>query len=178
MMWRVSPAKLARKPRGILVRHHADDDHERARYPLLEIAECGGGDAAALGIVAAVEPELGAWRRQLDKPARRQALHPRRPFGADDAALERRRVDPECALRAQGRDRQAGIVELMPAEQFWRRQIHQAAIVLIDQPAALDADMPLLPGRIQRRAHAGRLRFDHGHRLWQLLGADHRHAGA
>ena len=32
----------------------------------------------------------------------------------------------------------------MPAEQFWRRQIHQAAIVLIDQPPALDIDMPFL----------------------------------
>ena len=78
-------------------------------------------------------------------------------------------------LRAQGRDRQAGVVELMSPEQSWRRQIHQAAIVLIDQPAALDADMPLLPGRVQRRPQAGRLRFDHGHRLGKLLGADHRH---
>jgi hypothetical protein len=34
----------------------------------------------------------------------------------------------------------------MPAEQFWRRQIHQAAVVLVDQPSALDIDMPLLPG--------------------------------
>jgi len=31
-----------------------------------------------------------------------------------------------------------GIVELVPAEQARRRQIHQAAIVLIDQPSALD----------------------------------------
>ena len=64
----------------------------------------------------------------------------------------------------------------MPAEQLWRRQIHQAALVLIDQPPALDADMPLLSRRMQRRAHALRLRLDHRHRLRRLLGANHRRA--
>ena len=79
-------------------------------------------------------------------------------------------------MRAQGRDRQAGIVELMPAEQFWRRQIHQAAIVLIDQPAALDADMPLLPGRMQRRPQAGcACASTTAIASGKLLGADHGH---
>ena len=64
----------------------------------------------------------------------------------------------------------------MPAEQFWRRQIHQPAIVLIDQPSALDIDVPVLTGRMQRRAQAPGLRLDHGHRLGHLLGADRRHA--
>ena len=64
------------------------------------------------------------------------------------------RADLEGVDRAQRRDRKPRIVELMPAEQFWRGEIEQAAIVLIDQPAALDADMPLLAGRMQRRAHA------------------------
>jgi hypothetical protein len=71
-------------------------------------------------------------------------LHPRRPFGADDAGLERGDADLEPVQRAQGGDRKPGIVELMPPEQLRRRQIHQAALILIDQPAALDADMPLL----------------------------------
>ena len=60
----------------------------------------------------------------------------------------------------------------MPPEQLRRRQIHQAALILIDQPAALDADMPLLACRMQRRAHAVRLRFDHRHRFRRLLGAN------
>ena len=85
-------------------------------------------------------------------------------------------ADLERIDRAQRRDRKPGIVELMPAEQLWRRQIQQAALVLIDQTPALDADMPLLPGRMQRRAHALRLRLDHRHRLGGLLGANHRHA--
>ena len=84
--------------------------------------------------------------------------------------------DPERLDRAQRRDGKAGIIELMPAEQFWRRQIHQAALVLIDQPPALDTDMPLLSRGMQRRAHAPGLRLDHRHRLRRLLGANHRHA--
>ena len=96
----------------------------------------------------AVEPDFRAARRQLDQPARSQPLHPRRPFGADDAGLERSGAYFESIDRAQCRDRKPGIVELMPAEQFWCREIHQAAIVLIDQPPAFDTDMPLLPGRI------------------------------
>src|SRR5882672_1128770 len=115
---------------------------------------------AAFGIVPAIEPDFRAARRQLDQPARGQPLHPRRPFGADDTSLEGGGAYFESIDRAQCRNGKPGIVELMPAEQFWRREIHQAAIVLIDQPAALDADMPLLPGRMQRRAHALGLRLD------------------
>ena len=32
----------------------------------------------------------------------------------------------------------------MPAKQFRRREIQQAALILVDQPSAFDADMPLL----------------------------------
>src|SRR5919201_1019484 len=98
----------------------------------------------------AVEPDLAARRPPIDQCARDQALHPRRPFGVDDAGLERSDSYFEGIDRAQRRDRETGIVELMPPEQFWRRQIHQTTIVLIDQPSALNTDMPLLPGRVQR----------------------------
>ena len=155
MMWRVSPAKLARKALRILVGHHADDHHQRTRYPLLEIAERRGGDAAALGIVAAVEPDLAARRRlaSTSAPDARRCIragHSALTMPASNAAAS----ILNASMRAQRRDREAGIVELMPAEQFWRRQIHQAAFVLIDQPPALDIDMPFLPGGMQRRAHA------------------------
>ena len=125
--------------------------------------------------MAAIEPDLAARRPLIDQRAGNQALHPRRPFGVDDPGLERRHADLERIDRAQGRNREPGIVELMPPEQFWRRQIHQAALVLIDQPPALDADMPLLAGRMQRRAHAVGLRLDHAHRFRRLLGAHDRH---
>ena len=91
-------------------------------------------------------------------------------------ALECRHSDFERLDRAQRCDGETGVIELMPAEQFWRRKIHQAALVLIDQPPALDTDMPLLSRRMHRRAHALRLCLDHRHRLRRLLGANHRRA--
>ena len=50
--------EIGQKSARILVGHHAGDDHQRTRHPLLEIAQRGGGDAAALGIVPAVEPDF------------------------------------------------------------------------------------------------------------------------
>jgi len=44
-------------------------------------------------------------------------------------------VDPQTIQRAQRRNRKAGIVELMPAEQPRCRQVHQAAF-RPDRPAA------------------------------------------
>src|SRR5690349_6081709 len=97
-----------------------------------------------------VEPDLARLRSLVDQRAGDQPLHPRRPFGIDDAGLERAHPDLETPDRPQRRDGEAGIVELVAAEQFWRREIHQAALILIDQPAALDADMPLLTGGMYR----------------------------
>ena len=114
----------------------------------------------------------GAWSTSAPDASRCiRAGHSAPTMPASNAA----RVDLEGVQRAQRGDGEPGIVELMPAEQFWRRQIHQAALVLIDQPSALDIDVPLLPGAIQRRVHAPRLRLDDGDRLGRLLRADHRH---
>ena len=63
------PGEIGEECAGILVGHHADDHDQRTRHPLFEIAQRRGGDAAAFGIVAAVEPDLAALRRQL-RPAR------------------------------------------------------------------------------------------------------------
>src|SRR5262249_23411045 len=59
--------------------------------------------------------------------------------------------------------------------QFWRGKVHQAAIVLIDEAPALDADMPMLAGGMERRTLTLRLPLDHSHRLAWLLGRYHRH---
>src|SRR6516165_9808848 len=72
----------------ILARHHAGDHHERTRDPLFEIAKRGSDDPSALGIVTAVEPDLGPPRSPFDQPARSEPLHSRGPFGIDDT-LER-----------------------------------------------------------------------------------------
>ena len=174
MMWRVRPAKLARNAPASLLAIMPTITTSGPRHPLFEIAQRRGDDAPAIGIVAAIEPDLAGLRRQIDQRARRQPLHPCRPFGVDDAGLECGGVDLERVERAQRRNRKAGIVELMPAEQPWCREVHQAAVVLVDQSSALDIDVPLLTGRMQRRVHASGLCFDHGHRLGGLLGANHR----
>ena len=166
--------EIGEKRAGVLVRHHADDDHERPRDPLFEVAQRTPPRRARPRHCGRRRARFRTRRPLIHQRARRQTLHPRRPFGVDDAGLERRWLDPECVKRAQRRNRKAGIVELMTAEQSWRRQIHQAAIVLIDQASALDADVPLLPGRMQRRMQAPGALFDHGDRLRRLLGANHR----
>ena len=48
--------EIAQEAFAVLGRQHADDEDERPRHALLEIGERGGDGAAAVGIVAAVEP--------------------------------------------------------------------------------------------------------------------------
>ena len=177
MMWRVSPAKLARNPLASLL----------AIMPTMTTSGRDTRSSRSPSAAAATRPPsaLCPPSSQISQPCGAcsssapdgQALHPRRPFGVDDAGLERGRSDPEPVLRAQRRNRKTGIVELMPAEQFWRRQVHQAALVLIDQPPALDIDVPPLACRMQRRAQPPGVLLDHGDRLSRLLGANHRHVG-
>jgi hypothetical protein len=77
-------------------------------------------------------------------------------------------------LRAQRRNGETGIVELMPANTAAPPD-PSGRDVLIDQPSALDIDMPLLAGRIQRRAGPSpALRSPPS--PWGLLGANRRHA--
>jgi hypothetical protein len=64
----------------------------------------------------------------------------------------------------------------MTAEQSWRRQIQQAAFVLVNQAPALDTDMPLLARAIERRTQAPRTALDRIERLGLLSGADHGNA--
>ncbi len=54
------PGEIAQEALAILGRQHADDQHQRARHALLEIGERIGDGAAAVGIVAAVEPQFAA----------------------------------------------------------------------------------------------------------------------
>ena len=93
-----------------------------------------------------------------------------------DAVLEGVGRQLERPDRAQRRDRDAGIVELMAAEQLRRRQIEQAVVVLIDQPAALLGRGPVLAGDADRRPDARGLALDHRERLARLRRHDRRHA--
>ena len=77
---------------------------------------------------------------------------------------------------AQGRDRRAGILELMAAVKLWRRQIEQAVVVLINQAPAFLGRGPVLARDAQRRLHAAGLPLDHRQRLAHLAGDHRRHA--
>jgi hypothetical protein len=61
----------------------------------------------------------------------------------------------------------------MAAEQPWSLEIQQAAFVLTDQAAALDADMPLLACTMKRRTLALRAALDFGKRIPFLMRANH-----
>ena len=154
MTWRVNPAKLARNaPASLLAIMPAittsGRDTRSSRSP--SAAAATRPPSALCPPSSQISQPGGAWSTSAPEA---ETLHPRRPFGGDDTGLERRGIDPERIQRAQRGNGEARIVELMPPEQPRRRQIHQAAIILIDQPSALDIDMPLLSGGMQRRAHA------------------------
>jgi hypothetical protein len=154
---------------GVLGRHHADDQHERPRHPLLEIGERRRDGAAAVGIVAAVEPELALRRQQRRQPALRQPLHARRPIDADHAGLEGGARKLQAAARKR-RNRGAGILELMPAVKLWRRQIEQARHRPDKRAGRAPRSRSSPRRRWKRRAQPRRLPLDHGQRLARLLG--------
>ena len=99
-------------------------------------------------------PRSGAVDRsdgvEICQAPRGETLHARRPISLDQTLLQRNRRQLEPA-RAQRRDRSAGIVELMAAEQSGRGQIEQAVVVLIDEAPAFHRGRPLLPGGVQWR---------------------------
>src|SRR5712692_5779551 len=91
----------------------------------------------AIGVVAAVEPQLAAGRSQRREPPVCEPLHARRPVGLGDPALERRGRERERADSTQGGDGDAGVLELVAAVELRRRQVEQAVVVLVDQAPAL-----------------------------------------
>ena len=76
-----SPLKWRRKPAVSLVASVPQISDQRARRLILEIGHRLGEHAAAVFVMAAVEPDFGARRREIDQRAAAQPLQPRRPFG-------------------------------------------------------------------------------------------------
>ena len=71
--------------------------------------------------------------------------------------LDRRAAAARMPARAQRRDRDAGIVELVAAVKLRRRQVEQARLVLIDEAAAFFASrIQCCAGDMQRRARPSR----------------------
>ncbi len=162
---------------AILARKHADDEHQRAGDPLLEVGERIGDGAPAVRIVAPVEPKLASGRDQRGERPLRDTLHARRPIGLGDAGLEGRGRDLERLGTAQGGNRHACILELVPAIKLRGGQIDEADVVLIDEAATLLRRHPVLARDPDRRLDARGLALDHGKRFARLRGDDTRDLG-
>ena len=100
------PGEIPQERLAVLAGEHADDQHERPRDALLEIADRARDGAAAVGVVAAVEPQLAARRRAARPacPARAAACAPATPPWRCRSRTPRRRA---CrpARRAASRSR-------------------------------------------------------------------------
>ena len=121
---------------AVLRAEHAGDEHERRVRAFALVGHGGGKHPAAIGVVAAVEPDLAILRRDLRQAAPVEPLQAARPFGPGDARLEGGGFELLEAGRAQGCDRRPGIDVLMPPEEFWARQIEETVLVLVDEASA------------------------------------------
>ncbi len=81
------PFEMAQKSLRILGLQAAIKQNQRARRLFLEIGHGLGEDAAARLVMAAVEPKLGAGRRQRGEPPPAEVLQPSRPGGSGYARL-------------------------------------------------------------------------------------------
>ena len=140
------PREVAQKARAVLGREHADDQHQRTRHALLEIAKRCRHRPAAVGVVAAVEPQLAVGRRQRLELAVREQLQ-RAGHSALAIPVSNAGSGSARPQRAQRRDRDAGVVELMAAA---------AASASADRAARRRPDRP--DGRAPRARSSARRR--------------------
>ena len=113
---RARPAKLRRKPSGSFVDEHADDRARAARRCAPEIGHGLGENAAAIDVVAAVEPDLGC-RAAQRRQARRCVRRCRR---AGHSTVAQCRVSIAAVADGEaGRARSAAMA--MPALSIWWR---------------------------------------------------------
>ena len=139
------------------------------------LGQCLGDDKAGAGIVAAVEPDVGAGRPEVDQPPLRQLLHPSGPGDCFHSLVGRPLPDIEAGRLDRG-DRRRGVGELVPAGQARQRQVHQPVLVLVDHAPVLAEGQEILAvygdGRTQALGRIG----DHGKRGVEFLLADHGRA--
>src|SRR5260370_38170882 len=103
-----------------------------------------GDVARAMCVVAAVEPKLAPRRAKREDASVRQALHARRPVGLGNTGLEGVLRKLEVVQRAEGRDPNAGILELVAAIKSWGRQSQQPVRVLVDEQSVFLRPRPAL----------------------------------
>ena len=146
------PQQRAHILRGL----RAADQHQRARAFFLELGHRLGEHAAAILVMAAVDPDFGARGSEIHHMAAGDPLQPRRPVGIEQAGVD----GAGRNLRrhgAQGGDGGGRVLMLMTARQARRRQIEQAALVLEHQPAVFLVDVKILVRDNSGSADAARL---------------------
>ncbi|MNE53878.1 hypothetical protein D3C80_1486280 [compost metagenome] len=118
----------------------------------------------------AVQPQFGVGRLRLFSiGSGGQTLHPRGPTHC----LEPRRDGGFGQVQLQGGGHgHAGVVELMRPAQRRGRQVEEAFLILINQPAALGPGVEVHAHDGQRRMDLRRAAFDHGHNRLGLTGDD------
>ena len=139
--------------RLILRVQHADDQEQGPCKALFLLGERFGDHQAGSGVVAAVNPDLGTVRGLGHERALGQALHPPGPFDTLHRRVRGAVVDAK-SRRPDRRDRRGRIGELVPSGQSGRRDVHEAAVVLVDQPAVFLIGEIVLAIDDQRRFQA------------------------
>ena len=135
---------------------------ERARGRLLEVRHRLAERLAAILVVSAVEPKLGApdWR-QLDEMAFAEPLQagPANPT-VSQAAFDRIRIDLGHDPTQRG-DRGGRVLVLVATDEAWKRQIQQAVAILEDVTAMLLARGKILTrNRASARRPSARLALE------------------
>ncbi len=162
---RRAPGEGLEEAAGVLRLEHPGHEVER---PVGErvTAEGVGDRPRRRGVMPAVEPHLAAGRQARDERAVVELLQPRRPFGPAHRRAQRAVGDRHGVLRAQHRDRQRGIVELMRAGEARQRQRDLAPAVAQMERALVHRGIPVVAADQQPGAGEPRHLGDpRGHRL-------------
>ena len=176
------PAEGGQKSAGVLQAHHADDKMQRLGRPLLEVGHGLRQRPPGRGVMAAVEPQLGARFEQRRQRAGIEPVHACRPAHRRQSLLDGLLVDTKLRQiggQPQGSgDGGARVDHLMAADEARQRQVEQQFLQLHHETAALLVGVELLAPHDQRRAKTQRLGTDDVLGLRLLLRNNGRHPSA
>src|SRR5581483_2106351 len=119
-----------------------------------------------------IKPDLRAVGHIGMQRACRETLEPRRPLSMGQPVFERAEVERLAEHDGRGRDRIAGVVDLMTTLQSRQRKVDEARVGLEYEPPLLLEGGEVASGDMERRADFGRPPLDDLERL-TLLAPDH-----
>ena len=139
----VSPWKWRRKPLASFVESMPTIKWMGLETRSSKIGERPRHDFSRRGIMPAIDPDLGALRRQIMEFSRRKPLQPSGPNRSRYALCNRLLGHMKAFQQSRRCDGGARIFELMPPEEAWQRQIEEAILVLENEPAMLLENVPV-----------------------------------